>query len=92
MPESTDSSAKALDGMSNSMVQIGAGICKSLEVMAHTMMTPTNQNMFYQNQPLQRFSYQDPYVGSGQRAFQQPSPLSGYGGPSLSCHFFNDLS
>ena len=77
MRESTDSFAKALNGMSNSMVQIGAGICKSLEVMAHAMMTPTNQNMFYQNQPLQRFPYQDPYVGSGQRAFQQPSPVNG---------------
>eukprot|EP00794_Sanderia_malayensis_P002553 gene2553-2948_t len=77
MRESTDSFAKAFNGMSNSVVQIGAGICKSLEVMAHAMMTPTNQNMFYQNQPLQRFPYQDPYVGSGQRAFQQPSPLNG---------------
>ena len=61
MRESTNSFSKALDGMSNSMVQIGAGISRSLEVMAHAMMAPTNQNLFYQNQPPQQeFPYQDP--------------------------------
>ncbi len=53
MQNSTDSFSKALDGMSNSMMQIGAGICRSLEVMAHAMMTPTYQHLFYQNQPAQ---------------------------------------
>ena len=79
MRESTNSFSKALDGMSNSMVQIGAGICKFLEVMAHAMMNPTNQNFFYQNQPAQHaFPFQDPYFGGGHRVFQPAS--------SSNCH------
>ena len=77
--ESINSFSKALDGMSNSMVQIGAGISRSFEVMAHAMMTPTNQNLFYQNQPAQQgFPFQDPYVGGGHRAFQQASSSNGH--------------
>ena len=53
MRQSTDSFSKALEGISNSMLQIGTGLCRSLEVMAQAMISPpqpVNQNLFYQNQ------------------------------------------
>ena len=52
MRQSTDSFSKALEGVSNSMLQIGAGLCRSLDVMAQAMISPqpVNQNLFYQNQ------------------------------------------
>lgn len=60
-----------LEGMNNSMMQIGAGLCKSLEVVAHAMMAPTNQNLFYQNPATQPgFSGYHP-MPYNQRAFQQ---------------------
>lgn len=55
MRQSTESFSKAFDGLSNSMLQIGAGISRSIEVMAQSMMmgfqpvAPINQNLFYQD-------------------------------------------
>eukprot|EP00794_Sanderia_malayensis_P018489 gene18489-20338_t len=59
--QSTEAFAKALEGM----MQIGAGLAKSLETVAHAMVAPpVNQNLFYQSPNTQpRLPFQVSYDG-----------------------------
>ena len=50
MQQSTVSFSRALEGVSQSMMQNGTGLCKSLENLAQVMQypQPPHQNVYYQ--------------------------------------------
>ena len=50
MQQSTVSFSRALEGVSQSMMQIGSGLCRSLENLAQAMQDPhpQHQNVYYQ--------------------------------------------
>lgn len=58
MCESTASFSDSIKEISNSMTDIGHGICRSIELLSHAMLQQTqnrnpphvNQNLFYQNE------------------------------------------
>ena len=55
MRESTESFSKSMERVSNSMTQLGAGICQSMEMLSRAMCVQQQGPTFYQNMPQHGF-------------------------------------
>ena len=74
MRKSTESFSQALEGISNSVMELGESVCRSIQLFSHAMINnsnqppqPYHQNLFYQNVP-------HPYQTAPANAYAHSTP------------------